>query len=199
MKTLVGLGNPGAKYADTRHNIGRTLLEMIAHAESFGVFSKDALLKAQTTKGVLFGQQTQFVLPETFMNESGQTVRELSKRGIDAEDLVVVYDDLYLPFGTIKLSYDRGDGGHNGIISIVNHLGTKAFLRLRVGICPVDSETGGLRAITGEARANFVLQSFTPNETTEIEKTILPKVREALELLMTTDRAQATTVVNGKG
>lgn len=199
MKTLVGLGNPGTKYADTRHNVGRLLLEMLAKTEGFTSFAKDKLLQAQVSKGVLFGQQTQFVLPETFMNESGQTIRELSKRGVDVEDLVVVYDDLYLPFGTIKLSYDRGDGGHNGIISIVNHLGTKAFLRVRVGICPVDGETGELRTITGEARANFVLQSFTPNETTEIEKTILPKVREALELLATTDRAQATTVVNGKG
>src|SRR5574343_1716383 len=112
MKALIGLGNPGAKYVDTRHNIGRMLLELLAREKFLDNFSRDALLQAQVIKGELFGQRTQLILPETFMNESGQTVRELVKRDITADDLVVVYDDLYLPFGAIKLSYDRGDGGH---------------------------------------------------------------------------------------
>ena len=116
MKLIVGLGNPGKEYENTRHNTGRILVEILEKK--------------------LEGKKIKFLTPDTFMNNSGKAVAPLIKSKKDLKDLVVIYDDIDLPFGKIKISFNRSSGGHNGLGSIIKHLKSEEFLRIRVGISP---------------------------------------------------------------
>ena len=133
MKAIVGLGNPGRKYRKTRHNIGFVVAEAIAKrlGGEFTVGSDDfELAEGQARATAVF-----VVKPLTFMNNSGLAVRQLLKRyRIPLEHLLVIHDDINLPFGRIKLRGKGSDGGHNGLASIIRHLSTQEFPRLRVGV-----------------------------------------------------------------
>jgi PTH1 family peptidyl-tRNA hydrolase len=134
MALIVGLGNPGQEYSKHRHNIGFRVVDALARAHGFE-FSRRKGAKARVAEGRIGGRPVILVKPQTFMNLSGQAVVRLSRtRGIPPESILVIYDDLDLPLGRLRLRPDGGSGGHKGMRSIIDALGTQSFPRLRVGI-----------------------------------------------------------------
>ena len=137
MKLIVGLGNPGIEYQFTPHNLGFLAIDRIA--EQYGAHVSNRRCKAQTGKASIAGHEVLLAKPETYMNLSGLAVRELvNEYAIDpAKDLIVIYDELDLPFGSIRLRTRGGTAGHNGMESIIGALGgSQEFLRIRLGIAP---------------------------------------------------------------
>ncbi len=133
MKLLVGLGNPGEKYAGTRHNIGFLVAERVAERHSIALKKKG--YQGLYGVGRAGGEETTILLPQTFMNRSGGSVNAAYRSlGVAPGDLIVIYDDLDLPFGRLRVRPDGGHGGHNGMRDIVALLGRKDFTRLKVGI-----------------------------------------------------------------
>ena len=151
MKKIIGLGNPGEKYKTTRHNVGRIILNNWQEKENLASFKKNSKLNALITKDDNFV----LALPETFMNSSGISVKKIIK---NTENLWVVHDDIDLPFGTIRISKDKGSAGHNGVGSIIKEMKTKDFIRFRVGIKPLS------HTVSSENLASFVLKKFTKEE-----------------------------------
>tara|TARA_B100000029_G_C17543560_1_gene947616 strand:- start:1339 stop:1896 length:558 start_codon:yes stop_codon:yes gene_type:complete len=133
MKLIVGLGNPGSKYIGTRHNIGFRALDLIASRWEIKLSEKRP--KAILGIGSHLNQEVVLVKPRTFMNNSGEAVRYLTDRfGANATDLLVIYDEMALPVGKLRLRATGSDAGHNGIKSIISALQTDQFPRLRLGI-----------------------------------------------------------------
>lgn len=131
---IVGLGNPGKEYAAHRHNVGFRVVDALARAHGLS-FSRQKAFQAQVAEGRIAGQRAILTKPRTFMNLSGRAVGRLVRaRGVELERLLVVYDDLDLPLGRLRLRPEGGAGGHKGIRSIIDTLGSQAFARLRVGI-----------------------------------------------------------------
>ncbi len=177
---LVGLGNPGEEYASTRHNTGRMALEYFAQANDFGDFREDKKMKAHVASGMVGKTAVVLVAPDTFMNKSGSALTKYVKSVKAAERMVVVYDDLDLPLGKMKLSFNRGSGGHKGVESIQRAVKTKKFTRVRIGVSP-RAAGGALRKPSGEKEiVNFILTKFRANELAEL-KIVFKKVAQALE------------------
>jgi PTH1 family peptidyl-tRNA hydrolase len=176
MKLIVGLGNPGTQYTRSRHNMGFMCVSYFG--KKHGIEFDKKQNEARTGQGVIEGIPVVLARPQTFMNNSGQSVSPLmNKFGVNIADLLVIYDDLDLPLGRIRLRMDGSAGGHNGIKSIIAHLGTKDFARLRIGIgrptAPVGN-TWGERDII-----DYVLREFAPEERQPIEEAIT-KASEAI-------------------
>lgn len=134
MIIIAGLGNPGKEYENTRHNAGFMTIDKLA--ESFGIDVSEKKHKALIGKGVIEGQKVILAKPQTFMNSSGESLRELTdyyKPDI-ATEVIVIYDDITLDVGSIRVRKHGSAGGHNGMKSIIAHLGTEEFARIRVGI-----------------------------------------------------------------
>ncbi len=192
---IVGLGNPGEEYGSTRHNAGRMAVEYFAKAMKLGEFRVDVKAKAHVA-GAMIGKTTAaLVLPDTFMNKSGGALVKFVKSVKAAERLVVVYDDLDLPLGKMKLSYDRGSGGHKGLESVMRTIKTKKFTRIRIGVSP--STAGGtLRKPEGDKVVlNFILTKFRAHELEEL-KQVFKRVAHALETIVTHGREQAMNRFN---
>lgn len=152
---IVGLGNPGSEYASHRHNIGFQVVQALATAHSLA-FARRRRAKARIAEGRIGPRQVLLAKPHTFMNLSGKTVGRLSRaHEIPSEHILVIYDDLDLPLGRLRLRPEGGSGGHRGMRSIIEALGTQAFARLRVGI---DRPPGSMDP------AEYVLQPFTEEE-----------------------------------
>lgn len=176
MKLVVGLGNPGEEYKNTRHNTGRMLVFMIAE-------KIDSKLKIK------------FITPDTFMNNSGKAVVPFIKSKKDLKDLVVIYDDIDLPLGKMKMSYDRSSGGHNGLESIIKKLKSREFLRIRIGIAPT-TPLGKLKKPKGEeAMLKFLLGKYKDSELAELKK-LSKKVTEAIEVALTEGKEKAMSLYN---
>ncbi len=135
---IVGLGNPGEQYQDTPHNIGWMILDLLQkkHNIDFDDFSFDRMRKADISQGVIGECGVTLIKPQTFMNESGKSLKDIND--IDIDKVIVVYDDIDLPFGVVKIARNRGSGGHNGIKSIEEVLNGRNFIRIRIGVCPTD-------------------------------------------------------------
>ncbi len=192
---IVGLGNPGEEYADTRHNAGRMVLEQFRKTRGFSMWEKDKSLKAFISKGTYDNNKIILVEPDNFMNVSGKSVAPLIKNAKEAERTIVVYDDLDLPLGTMKISFNRSSGGHRGVESIIKALKTREFARLRIGICPT-TPSGKPRKPKGEeALLDFIVGPFKKPEM-EIMKKVTKKGAEALTLILTDGREKATGEVN---
>lgn len=131
---IVGLGNPGEEYENTRHNVGRIILDKVSSAYELSEWKHDKKLNALVSKGEIEGGKLTLIKPETFMNNSGASVKPLVSSEKKAEKLVVIYDDLDLPLGSMKMSFNRGSGGHKGLEAIIKALKTEKFIRIRVGI-----------------------------------------------------------------
>jgi PTH1 family peptidyl-tRNA hydrolase len=152
---IVGLGNPGSEYASHRHNVGFQVVQALASAHSL-TFARRRRAKARVAEGRIGLRQVLLAKPQTFMNLSGKAVGRLSRtHEIPSECILVIYDDLDLPLGRLRLRPEGGSGGHQGMHSIIEALGTRAFPRLRVGI---DRPPGNMDP------ANYVLQPFTEQE-----------------------------------
>lgn len=192
---IVGLGNPGEEYDSTRHNTGRMLVEAFAKSQDADGFSFDKKANAQITSGSIKKEKYTLMLPDTFMNKSGNAVARFVKSAKAAEHLVVVHDDLDLPLGRFKLSFNRGSGGHRGVESIKRAVKTEAFVRLRVGISK-DAGKGKVKKPVGEdAVGDFILGKFKPAEVLEFKK-VSKKVSEALALLVAEGRDAAMQEFN---
>lgn len=158
---IVGLGNPGPKYAGTRHNAGFMCVDRLA--ERAGIALNDKRKAALLGEGRLGGKRVVLVKPRTFMNVSGEAVRyAMDRYRVRAESVLIVLDDLDLPLGRIRMRASGGSGGHNGLNSINASLGTQEYARLRIGIGRPQSETIG-----------HVLGAFTPSEAPEAEAAIM--------------------------
>lgn len=166
MKAIIGLGNPETKYNNTRHNTGFMVVDKILSSLNLTLSEK---FKGYFTKK----DNLLILLPTTYMNLSGEAVIELVNfYKLSPEDLLVIYDDISLPLGTLRFRKDGSDGGHNGIKSIIKHINSKDFNRLKVGIGPYDGKID---------LANFVLAKFTKDETEKMDKITLTGADAALE------------------
>lgn len=172
--TIVPLGNPGKEYESTRHNAGRVVLSYIE----------------EDVKNIL---ACEVFVPTTFMNESGKAVSEYLKYHEDRE-LIVVYDDKDLPIGSIRISYDRGDGGHNGVKSIIESLSKKDFIRIRIGVAKLN-EDGTVNVPSGEETAKYVLGRMSEAEIISM-KTISTNVLGAIKMIAEVGYQKAMEVFN---
>jgi PTH1 family peptidyl-tRNA hydrolase len=158
---VVGLGNPGSEYAETRHNVGFGVVELLAARAGAGRFSVHKRSNSDVAEGRLAGRKIVLARPRTYMNVSGGPVAGLVKYfSVPPEEIVVVHDDLDLDFGVIRLKRGGGEGGHNGLRSISRSLGTKDYYRVRVGIG---------RPPGRQDPADFVLKRFSSVERKELE------------------------------
>lgn len=160
MKLIVGLGNPGPSYARNRHNVGYQCLERLAQRNELRL--SRMMFKAMIASGSVNGTRVLLARPLTFMNLSGQSVRPLLRwYRVSLPDLLVVYDDLDLPLGKIRLRQKGSSGGHKGMASIIQELGSDEFARLRIGIG---------RPLHGEP-PEYVLSDFTRDESIVMDRT----------------------------
>jgi PTH1 family peptidyl-tRNA hydrolase len=166
---VVGLGNPGEEYERTRHNAGRTAVELFARAVGASDWKDDKMCQARVAKARLGRTLVVLCEPETFMNNSGMAVAKLVRTPKAAAKLIVAYDDLDLPQGTIKVSFDRSSGGHKGLDSVIKAVKTTAFARVRIGISPA-TIGGKLKKPKGDDVVNdFVLARFKQGELSKME------------------------------
>jgi PTH1 family peptidyl-tRNA hydrolase len=184
MKIIVGLGNPGEKYEGTRHNTGRMAVQLFAKKHDFSDWRFDKKINVQICEGKIGKEKVTLVTPDTFMNNSGKALAYLVKSKKAALETLVVYDDLDLPIGTMKLSFGRSSGGHNGLESIIRVVHTKDFPRIRIGVSPA-TPGGKIRKPAGdEAVLKFLLGRFSDKEFEAIKKTF-KKAGEAMEVSVT--------------
>ncbi len=192
---IVGLGNPGKEYENTRHNSGRIILEKIAKANDFSDWRDDMKLKSFRSKGELDGEKVEFLLPNTFMNNSGNAVCQIIDDKKKLKNLVVIYDDMDLPIGSLKISYNRSSGGHNGLESIIKRVKSQEFVRIRIGVCPL-TPTGKFKKPKGEeAVLKFLLGVFKEDEL-KILKNQAKKVSEIITMLASEGKDKTMTLFN---
>jgi PTH1 family peptidyl-tRNA hydrolase len=185
MYLIVGLGNPGAEYAETRHNLGFMLIDKLAAGA--GAAAKRSECRALVGNALIENERTLLAKPQTYMNLSGEAVRSLiSKHEPDAGSLIVISDDLALPFGSIRLRSRGSAGGHNGLKSIIGAIGTNEFMRLRIGIQPEHPISDAKK---------FVLDEFSRSEREELPE-ILERAAEALRSVLRDGIAKAMSLHN---
>jgi peptidyl-tRNA hydrolase, PTH1 family len=186
MKLIVGLGNPGAKYALTRHNIGFMVVDALAQECGVGQFRDEH--KAKTAKTALRGQQVLLAKPQTFMNLSGDSVRPLLDfYKVGLPDMLVIQDDVDMPFGSIRFHIRRGHGGHNGIRHLHQLLASEDYARLKLGVGrPLDPR---------HDMADFVTGKFTEPENDLID--FLGASCEAVEFWLESGTEKAANFYNG--
>lgn len=177
MYIIVGLGNPERKYDGTRHNIGFSAVTALADANNISIDTKKH--KALIGKGVIAGQKVILAEPLTYMNLSGESVRELVDyyKISPSEELVVIYDDVALEAGRLRIRAKGSAGGHNGIKSIISHLGSQEFYRIRIGVGEKPA---------GWDLADYVLGRF-PKEEEPIIRDALERAADACSVIMTQD------------
>lgn len=184
---IVGLGNPGAEYEWSRHNLGFRLIDKLAADSGLGKFRREC--QSLVGRAEVEGSTVKFVKPQTYMNLSGEAVACLvakHKLSDPGENLIVISDDLALPFGKIRIRARGSAGGHNGLKSINASLGTNEFTRLRIGIQP-DHPIGDSK--------HFVLDSFPRTSRAEVEK-IIERSAEALHAILRDGVLKAMTEYN---
>lgn len=189
---IVGLGNPEKKYEQTRHNIGFEAIDLLASRWNIAV-SENRRFQGWFGSGVgPFGSKMHVIKPLTYMNRSGQAIRAVTDwYKIPATSVLVVYDDMDLPIGRMRLRLSGSAGGHNGIKSTIAHLGTQDFPRLRIGIGkPVD-------AGVDRSTVSYVLGKFSPDEKPIISE-VLQLVADAVELSVKQGIEKAMSLYNGR-
>ncbi|MDA8098536.1 MAG: aminoacyl-tRNA hydrolase [Nitrospiraceae bacterium] len=187
MKIIVGLGNPGRKYEHTRHNAGFLAIDEIARGLRFDLSQTkyDALIG----RGKVGGEDVLLVKPQTYMNESGRSAAaavRYTNAGIS--DLIVVHDELDLPLGDVRVKVGGGHGGHNGLRSLIEHLGSAEFLRVRVGVG---------RPPAGRDAADYVLSPFLAGEQQEVAGSI-SRAAEAVRTILAHGPVKAMNAFNKK-
>jgi PTH1 family peptidyl-tRNA hydrolase len=199
---IVGLGNPGEEYEGTRHNAGRIMLDAIRKEFSKEEFQFDKKLNALVAEAKIAGEKVKLIAPETFMNNSGKAVgpivrlkKNAKQKLTTADDLLVIYDDFQLPLGRMKISYNKSSGGHNGLESVIKHVKTQAFPRLRVGTAPATAKGDAKIPHGDEKIEKFILGPFKDDELKELKK-MAKKAIEGVELWIKEGRDKATNVVN---
>jgi PTH1 family peptidyl-tRNA hydrolase len=183
MKLVVGLGNPGAQYATTRHNIGFMVVDRLAGRHAPGAVPRGRF-NASLVEATIGGERTLLAKPTTYMNLSGRAVAEIvGFHKLDpAADLLVIVDDLYLPTGRLRIRPGGGDGGHKGLADIRRALGREDYPRLRVGVGRVLPE-GGAGKPPAWDQADFVLSNFGEEERPVVESAI-ERAADAVEVFL---------------
>ncbi len=181
MIIIIGLGNPGEQYKNTRHNVGFMAVDEFAKKNNFPEFV------IQKKSNALISEKDDIILvkPQTFMNESGKSVREILKNK-NAENIIVIHDDIDLPLGKIKIVQGRGSAGHKGVESIIQNIGNEGLIRFRIGIAPQDD-------VKAE---KIVLKNFSEDEQEEINK-ILYKIDEAMNVFIKNGLEKTMNQYNG--
>jgi PTH1 family peptidyl-tRNA hydrolase len=187
LKLVVGLGNPGERYADTRHNIGSMAVSRLAGRA--GVALKRAAYQGLCGVGRLVGEEVTLLLPQTYMNRSGASVAPACQSlGVAPGDLIVVHDEIDLPFGTLRIKTGGGHGGHNGLRSIAEALGHGDFIRVRLGVG---------RPPPGGDVSGYVLNRFSAGERTQLDD-YLDAATDALEFLLRRGPIEAMNAYNNR-
>ena len=188
MFLIVGLGNPGPEYARTRHNLGFMLVDKLAADAAVNVRRSEC--QSFVGSGLIENQRVKLAKPQTFMNLSGDAVSCLiSKPELDAATLIVISDDLALPFGAIRVRQRGSSAGHQGVESIIGALGTQEFLRLRLGVAPERKVPDGAR---------YVLSQFRKSQLAAVDK-LLDTAADAMEVVLKDGAAAAMNRFNRKG
>lgn len=188
-RIVVGLGNPGTEYDRTRHNMGRNIVQQFAK-ECGWMFKRDSKLSAEAARGIFEEVDIHLVLATTYMNETGRAIRrylDYFRLGID--ELIVVADDVALPFGTLRLRMQGSSGGHNGLKSIEENIGSQNYVRLRIGV--------GQPSL-GEDLADYVLERFTVEEASQLPQ-VLEKSVQAVKYTIVHSIEHAMNLLNIKG
>jgi PTH1 family peptidyl-tRNA hydrolase len=174
VKLIVGLGNPGIEYQFTPHNLGFLAVDRIADQAGIRVNNRNC--RAQTGRAILEGQEVVLAKPETYMNLSGMSVRELVREyeAQPEQDLIVVYDELDLPFGTIRIRPRGSSAGHNGIASVIGALGTEEIMRIRLGVGPDHPVDDGAR---------YVLSQFKKSQYSVLDQ-VLDSAADAMRVVL---------------
>lgn len=193
--TIVGLGNPGKEYEKTRHNAGRSAVELVAKNQGFDEFTFNKTSNALVAKGAIDGESATLVLPETMMNLSGKAVAAFVKTPKAAKNLLVIHDDLDLPLGTIKMVFARGSGGHKGVESIMRAIKTKEFARIRIGISAAGKKNQAKKVHGEEKVIKMVIGKWKPAEELAMKK-VLKKVAEATSIFATSGIEAAMLFAN---
>jgi PTH1 family peptidyl-tRNA hydrolase len=178
---IAGLGNPGKKYSGTRHNAGFMVLDHLTDLWRGSGFTESSHANALVSEVRIDGHKILLVKPQTFMNNSGDAVLALATYfDVMPEEILIAYDDVDLPLGRIRLAISRGSGGHRGVQSVINRLGTKDFMRLRIGISPV-GESGVIdkQTVPEKGINPFVMSRFSHDEESELT-TIYPDIKKAV-------------------
>ena len=187
MKVIVGLGNPGREYAQTKHNVGFMLVDALA--DKLGISNWQEKFDALIAEGRLGTEKILLVKPQTYMNDSGRAVGPLMNwYKLPPEDLIVAHDDMDIPAGTIRIRKKGSAGGHNGIKSVLAHLGDEHFSRVRIGIG---------RPLPGWTVINHVLAPFREEDVPKIKEAI-QYLLPAVECIVTEDTDKAMNLYNPK-
>ena len=186
MYIIVGLGNPGKEYRGTRHNVGFRTLDLIADQYKIDISEKKH--KALIGRGYIDGQKVVLVKPQTYMNLSGESVRAVIDyyKADETQELIVIYDDVSMDVGKLRIRKKGSAGGHNGIKNIIAHLGHDVFLRIKVGVGEKPK---------GYDLADYVLGHFTEEESV-IMKECAEKISEAVVLMMNDKVEEAMNMIN---
>lgn len=188
MKCLVGLGNPGPQYVLNRHNIGFMLIDAICQELGDGRYRTEH--RALTSRVEWQGEKLLLVKPQTYMNLSGESVRLLIDfYNISLSDILVIHDEIDIPFGEIRFHKNRGAGGHNGIKSLHQHLATEDYARLKLGV--------GRPSHPGQSVADYVLQNFSKAEMEQMAQ-FLETALDAIEVFLQDGLAVASNQYNNK-
>ncbi len=172
---IIGLGNPGDEYKNTRHNIGREIIELFRKQQGLPDFHFEKKWNAEISEGKIGKNKVMLALPNTFMNKSGAAIAPIAKFFKTKSDhIILIHDDADIQFGTGKLSFDKRSAGHKGVESVIRALKTTAFWRFRIGIA-------GKRDIPAE---KLVLKKFTPDDQ-KIAQKIIKRTIDALEQAIT--------------
>ena len=192
LRLVVGLGNPGTKYEGTRHNIGFMALEQMASREGFS-FRQQSKLHGLAAEHGIGESRLRLLMPQTYMNDSGRSIRAaLDWFGFMPEQLLVLVDDMDIPLGRLRLRAQGSAGGHNGLRSTIQHLGTQAFPRLRIGIGAPADNPAERRART----VSHVLGPFSRAEQSEVDA-VLDGVLEAIQRIQRQGLDRAGNWING--
>ncbi len=187
MRVVVGLGNPGSSYARSRHNVGFWVLDALARRHRLRFSKRD--YKSQVAAGKIADETVLLLKPQTYMNLSGEAVgRARRDLRLDPTDFLVVYDDLDLALGRIRVKANGGSGGHHGVDSIIESLGSKAFPRVRVGIGRPESKS---------ANVDYLLDRMSADELKTLEEAV-ESAADAAETVLRDGVSKAMTGFNGK-
>lgn len=194
MKLIVGLGNPGEEHENSRHNTGFIMLDFILGKKT--EWKKSSGTEAMFYKDSVSGKPVEYFKPMSFMNNSGVPVSFTQKKHkISLKDIIVIYDDIDLPIGGMKISFGKSSGGHNGLESVIKKLKSKDFIRIRVGISPTTS-SGKTKKPKGEEKVlKFLLGDFKKEEVVKLKK-LSKKIEEALEVIFSEGKEKAMSVFN---
>lgn len=184
--TFIALGNKGSKYKNTRHNVAILVVDSILPETDW---NENKYACAYLANIKIDEKEVTFVKPNTFMNESGRVIPYLLKNfSLSIEDIIVIHDDIDLPFGGVRISYDRGDGGHNGVKSIMENLNSKQFLRIRIGVSILDEDQ--------ILRKPDVLENFANDDLEKIQKNIAPHISKIINTITKEGKEKAMNLYN---